>query len=168
MAFLRFSHVDLCRPQVTFDLHEKQQGWSTNYGLPIYYVWSSSNVYFFTYRVYKVLSLWPLWTPNDLWPPWNSIGIIWSPRCTYILILKFKQLSLLEISCSQGFETLITVDPKWPLTSMKNDRDHLPTMGYLYTIFEVQATFTSSHIVLTKFSDFDFCWPQMTFDLHEK
>ena len=41
-------------------------------------------------------------------------------------------------------------------------------MGYLYTTFEVQATFTSSDIVFTKFSDFDFCWTQMTFDLHEK
>ena len=39
---------------------------------------------------------------------------------------------------------------------------------YLYTKFEVQATFTSSDIVFKMFSGFDLCWLQMTFDLHEK
>ena len=99
---------------------------------------------------YKVFRLFPLLTPNDLWPPWKTIGIICSLRGTYILILKFKQLSLLEtISCLQGFETLITVDLKWPLTSMKNNRGHLLTKGYLHTKFEVHATFTSWDIVFT-------------------
>ena len=53
---------------------------------------------------------------------------------------------------------------------MKNNTDHLLTKEYLYTKFEVQATFfTSSDIrVLTRFWDFDHCWPQVTFDLHEK
>ena len=51
---------------------------------------------------------------------------------------------------------------------MKNNRDHLPTKGYQRAKFEVQATFPSWDIVFTRFSDFDHCWPQMTFDLREK
>ena len=116
----------------------------------------------------QVFRLWLLLTPNDLWPPWKTIGIIYSQRGTYLLSLKFMQLLLLEISCLQGFETFTAVDLKWPLTSMKNNRDHLLTKGYLPTKFEVQVTFTSWDIVFTKFSHFDLYWPQMTFDLHEK
>ena len=59
---------------------------------------------------------------------------------------------LLEISCLQGFETLITVDLKCHLTSMENNRNHLLTKGYLHTKFEVHATFPSSD---TMFPDFD-------------
>ena len=130
----------------------------------IYLVCSSSNFYW-TRDI--VLTRFSLWTPNDLWPLWQTIGIIFPLWGTYILILKFKQLSPLEISCLQGFQTLTAVDLKWPLTSMKNNRDHLPTKGYLPIKFEVQVNFTSSDIMFTKFSHFDLCWPQMTFDLHK-
>ena len=88
-------------------------------------------------------------TSNDLWPPWKTIGIIYSPRATNVLSLKFKHHSLLEISCLQSFDTLTSGDLKWPLTSMKNNRDHLLTMAYQRTKFEVQATFTSWDIVFT-------------------
>ena len=100
-------------------------------------------------RFYKVFRLWPLVTSNDLWPPWKTIGIIYSPRATNVLRLKFKHHSLLEISCLQSFDTLTSGDLKWPLTSMKNNRDHLLTMAYQRTKFEVQATFTSWDIVFT-------------------
>ena len=98
-------------------------------------------------------------TSNDLWPPWKWIGIIYSPRATNIPSLKFRQLSLIEIPCLQGFQTLTTGDLKWPLTSMKNNRDHLTTKGYQHTKFEVQATFTCWDTVFTSFSDFDLWWP---------
>ena len=81
-------------------------------------------------RFYKVFRLWPLFTSNDLWPPWNTIQIIFSPSATYIPSLKFRQHSLLEISCLQSFHTLTSGDLKWPLTSMKNNRDHLLTKAY--------------------------------------
>ena len=100
-------------------------------------------------RFYKVFKLWPLLTSNDLWPPWNTIQIIFSPSATYILSLKFRQHSLLEISCLQRFHTLTSGDLKWPLTSMKNNRDHLLTKAYQRSKFEVQATFTSWDIVFT-------------------
>ena len=99
--------------------------------------------------VYKVSSLWPLMTSNDLWPPWKTIGIIYPPRATNIPSLKFRQLSLLEIQCLQGFQSLTSGDLKWPLTSMENNSDHLPTKGYQHTKFEVQATFISWDIVFT-------------------
>ena len=104
---------------------------------------------------------------NDLWPPWKTIGIIYTPRATNILSLKFRWLSLLEISCLQGFQTLTSGDLKWPLTAMENNRDHLRTKGYQQTKFEVQATFTCWDTVFTRFPVFDLWWPQMTFDLHE-
>ena len=50
----------------------------------------------------------------------------------------------------------------------KKNWGHLFTKGYLHTKFVVQATFPSSDIVFTKFPDFELCWPQMTFELHEK
>ena len=107
-------------------------------------------------------------TSSDLWPPWKTIGIIYPPRAINIPSLKFQQLSLIEIMCLQGFQTLTSGDLKWPLTSMENNRDHLPIKGYEHTKFEVQATFTSWDIMFTRFSYFDLWWPQMTFDLHEK
>ena len=107
-------------------------------------------------------------TSYDLWPPWKTITIINSLRSTNILSLKFKNHSLLEISCLQGFETLTYVDVIWPLTYMENNRDHLLTKGYLHAKFEVEATFPSSDIMFTKFWYIDLWWPQMTFELHEK
>ena len=41
-------------------------------------------------------------------------------------------------------------------------------LGYLHTKFVAQATFPYSDIVFTKFQVFDLCWPQMTFEIHEK
>ena len=43
----------------------------------------------------------------------KNLGILYSPNATYIPSLKFEQLSSLEISCLQGFETL-TTDDLWP------------------------------------------------------
>ena len=146
----------------------KTIGSSTHQGLPTYQVWSSGNFHFLRYCVYKVFSLWPLVTSNDFWPPWKTIGIIYVPRATNKPSLKFRQLSLLEIQCLQGFQSLTSGDFKWPLTSMENNRDHLHTKGYQHTKFEVQATFTSWDIVFTRFLDFDLWWPQMTFDCHGK
>ena len=72
----------------------------------------------------------------------------------YGLHTKFKKLSRIEIMCLKGFQTLTSGDPKWPLTSKKNNRDHLLTKGYLPTNFEVQVTCTSWDIVFTKFPHF--------------
>ena len=140
----------------------------TKYYQATYQIWSSSNIYFLRYRVYKAFILLPLVTSNDLWPSWKTIGIIYSPRVTNMLSLKLRQPLLLEILCLQGFRTLTTGDLKWPLTSMKNNRDHLLTKGYQRTKFEVQATFNSWDIMFTRFQGFDLWWPLVTFDLHEK
>ena len=103
-VFTRFPVFDLWWPQMTFDLHgdNNRDHLSTYQGLPTYQVWSSGNFHLLRYRVYKVSSLWQLVTSNDLWSPWKTIGIIYSPRATDIPSLKFRQLLLLEISCLQG------------------------------------------------------------------
>ena len=147
--FTRFLVFYLWWPQMTFDLHRKQQESSTHQGLSTNQVWSSGNFQLLRYRVYKVFSLLPLVTSIDLWTQWKIIGIIFPPRAINIPSLKFQQLSLIEITCLQGFQTLTSGDLKWPLTSMKNNRDHLLIKGYQHTKFEVQATFTSWDIVFT-------------------
>ena len=101
-------------------------------------------------------------TWNDLWTLWETVGIIYLPRATYIPSLKFKQHSLLEISRLQSFHTLTSGDLKWPLTSVKNRWSDLLTMCYLHTMFEVQATFNSWDIMFTRFRDLtsgDLKWP---------
>ena len=94
--------------------------------------------------------------------------IICSPSTTYIPSLKFKQhLHSWDIVFTKLLGTLTSGDLKWPLTFMKNNRDHLLTKDYRRAKFEVQATFISWDIMFTKFSYFDLWWPQMTFDLCE-
>ena len=167
--------------------------------------------------VYMVFTICPMLTPNDLWPPPKPIDFLYSMRYTYIPNMRSVQVSLLEISCLQGFNNLTPVDPKWPLTSTKNNRllvlnkVHLhikyeicpsfPFLRYrvykvftiwplltpkwplpstknnrllvlnkvhLHTKYEICPSFPSWDIVFTRFSQFYPCWPQMTFDLHQK
>ena len=114
--------------------------------------------FFLSTRVPQVLAI-PDWrVPADK-KKWNRPAL---PRTVV------DTLPAPEISCFQGFHTLTSGDPKWPLTYMKNNRDNLHTKGYQHTKFEVQATFNSWDIVFTRFSYFNLWWPQMTFDLHEK
>ena len=47
----------------------------------------------------------------------------------------------------------------------ENVMDHLLTKDYLCTKFKIKKTW---NIVFTRFSQFDSCWTQMTFDLHQK
>ena len=86
---------------------------------------------------YKVFRLFPLLTSNDLWTSWKIIGFIYSLRGTYIPSLKFMQCLLLEIPCLQDFDTFTAVYLQWPLTTMKTNRDHLLTKGYLPIKFEI-------------------------------
>ena len=60
---------------------------------------------------YNVFTIWPLLTPNDLWPPPKTIGFLYSLWYTYILNMRSVQASLLEILCLQGFYNLTPVDP---------------------------------------------------------
>ena len=56
-------------------------------------------------------------TSYDLWPPWKTIGIIYLPRAINIPSLKFQHLSAIEISCLQGFYSLlplVTSNDLWP------------------------------------------------------
>ena len=108
------------------------------------------------------------WPPNDLWPSPQTIGFFYSMWCTYIPHMRSVQASMLEISCLQGFHNLTTVDPKWPLTSTTNNRLLLLNVMHLHTTYEICPSFHAWDIVFTRFSQFDPCWPLMTFDLHKK
>ena len=95
-------------------------------------------------------------TSNDLWPPWKTIGIIYPPRATNIPSLKLRQLSLVEIPCLQGFQSLTSGDLKWPLTSIKTKgiiylprATNIPSLKFrqlsLIEISCLQASVTHAH-----------------------
>ena len=146
----------------------KTIGSSTQYGQPTQQIWEFSHLPFLRYPVYTVLTFWPLLTLNDLWPPQKTIGIIYAIWLTHIPNMRSLTLSLLEIPCLQDFDLLTSHDPKWPLISTKNDRDHLRNMANLHTKYEIPHIYPSWDIVFTRLLPFDLRWPQMTFDLHEK
>ena len=111
---------------------------------------------------------------DHCWPKWpltstkNNLGFLYSMWHTYIPNMRSVQVSLLEILCLQGFHNLTPVDPKWPLTSTKNNRVLVLNVVHLHTKYEICPSFPSWDIVLGRFSTFDPCRPQMTFDLHQK
>ena len=97
-------------------------------------------------------------TPVDLWPPPKNIGFLYSMWYTYIPNMRSVRASLLEISCLQGFlqgfHNLTPVDPKWPLTSTKNNRLLLLNVVHLHTKYEICPSFPCWYILFTS-------WPQM-------
>ena len=108
-------------------------------------------------------------TPVDpKWPPPKTKGFLYSMWYTYIPNIISVQASLLEISCLQGLHNLTPVDPKWPLTSTKNNRILVLNVVHLHPKYKICPRFPSRDIVFTRFLQFDPCWPQMTFDLHQK
>ena len=104
------------------------------------------------YCVYKVFTIWPLLTPNDLWPPPKTIGFLYLMWYTYILNMRSVQASLLEISCLQGFHNLTLVDPKWPLTSIKNNRLLVLNVIHIHTKYEICPSSPSWDIVFTSWA----------------
>ena len=83
------------------------------------------------YHVYKVFTIWPLLTPNDLWPPPKTIGFLYSMWYTYIPNMRSVQASLLEISCLQGFYNVFTI---WPLLTPNDLWPPPKTIGFLYSM----------------------------------
>ena len=78
---------------------------------------------------------------------------------TYIPSMGSLHLILPQCSCLQRFQTPTSVDPRWPWTELKNNRDHVLHLSTLQTKYEVPAPFRSLVIVITKFSNFDPWWP---------
>ena len=100
---------------------------------------------------YNVFTIWPLLTPNDPWPPPKTIGFLYLMWHSYIPNMRSVQTSLVEISCLQGFHNLTPVDPKWPLTSTKNNRLLVLNVVHLHTKYEICPSFHAWDIVFTMF-----------------
>ena len=66
------------------------------------------------HAVHKIITIWPLVAPNDIWPPRKTIWIIFSIRCIHVTSMKFLKVTLLEISYSQAIHKNITI---WPLVT---------------------------------------------------
>ena len=132
---------------MTFDLYQKQEGSCSHHNTYIYCIWNLSKLPTLRYCVNKIFRLWPLVTPDDLWPPPKTIGIIYSIWAIYLPSMRSLGVTLLEISCLQGFDRLTCCDPKWPLTSTKNNRDHLLNMGNLPAKYEIPCSYHSWDIM---------------------
>ena len=77
----------------------------------------SSNCYFLSYHVYKVFCISPLFTSHDLSPPWKTFGIIYTHTMGYLYqVWSLNNRRSWDTVCFQGFQTLTSVDLKWPLT----------------------------------------------------
>ena len=76
--------------------------------------------------------VWPLLTPNDLWPPPKTIGFLFSMWHSYILNMRSVRASLLEISCLQGFYNVFTI---WPLLTSNDLWPPPKTIGFLYSMW---------------------------------
>ena len=137
---------------MTFDIHQKQYTSCTYCGTPAFQIWDLLKPPFLRYHVYKVFTIWPLLTPNDLWPPPKTIGFLYSMWYTYIPNMRSVQASLLEISCLQGLHNLTPVDPKWPLTSTKNNRLLVLNVMHLHTKYDICPSFPSWDIVFTSWA----------------
>ena len=98
---------------------------------------------------YNVFTIWPLLTPNDLWPLPKTIGFFYLMWYTYIPNMRCIQASLLEISCLQGFHNLTPVEPKWPLTSTKNNRRLVLNVIHIHTKYEICPSSPFWDIVFT-------------------
>ena len=64
---------------------------------------------------------------------------------------------VVSIDHLQGFQTLISADPRWHHTCTKNNKDRVLFMESLYTKCKLDPSQQD------QVSDFDFCWPN--FDL---
>ena len=122
---------------------------------------------FLRYLFYYVYIIWPLLTPNELWPPPNTKGFLQSMCYIYIPNMRCVQASLLAISCLQGFHNMTTVYPKWPLTSIKNNRLLILSVIQLHTKYAICSSVPSWDIFYC-FPNLTPVDPQMNFDLHQK
>ena len=122
------------------------------------------------YHVYKVFTIWPLMTFDLHQKQYCSCTQCGTPtvHTKYEICPSFPSWDIVFTRHLQCFHNLTPVDPKWPLTSTKNNRLLVLNVALLHTKYEICPSFPSWDIVFTRFSQFDPCWPLMTFDLHQK
>ena len=89
-------------------------------------IWDLSKPPFLRYQcLWGYHNMWSLLTPNDLWPPPKTIGLLYSYK---VLVLNVVHLHTKYEICPSFpswdivFTRFSQFDPKWPLTSTKNNR----------------------------------------------
>ena len=145
-----FTIRSLFWPQMTLDLHQNKAlvlivvHLHTKY--EICQIFPSWDIVFTRFTQFD-----PCWPPNDMWPPPKTIGCLYSMWYTCILHMRSVQY--------KGFHNLTPVDPKWPLTSTKNNRVLVLNVVHLHTKYEICPSFPSWDIVFTRFFTI---WPLLT------
>ena len=147
MVFIRVS--DLWWLQLIFDLHKNRGHLVTKLYIHTYEVQATFTLLEIL-CFYKIFRLWPLVTSNDLWPHWKTIQIIYSQRATYKLSVKFRQLSLLEISCLQGWppwKTIGIIYPPSAINTISWSFSNFYCLRYrVYKIFRLWPLVTSNDL----------------------
>ena len=72
----RFSGSDPRWPKWPLTLTQKQLGSSSHQKASTYHVWNLCKLPTMNYHVNDVFRVWPLVTPNDLWPPPKAIATV--------------------------------------------------------------------------------------------
>lgn len=120
-------------PQMTFVLHRKPvNSIRCIHALHIEFI---SNLYFVSWRVYKVFRLSPLLISNNLAPPQNTMGFLHSSIHMVRQHTKYEvnQLSNLSYKVSKVSE----FDLSWPLNLKEMDRVHLLYQVHPHIKYEV-------------------------------
>ena len=106
-----------------------------------------------------------LFTVNLCWPQMTSTKNNGDQLLTMMITHTKYELNW-SFPC-QVIHCLTSVDLRWPLTSTKNNRDRLLTMMNKHTKYGLNWSFLHEVMVITRFSLFDLCRPQVTFDFDQ-
>ena len=131
----------------------KQYRSSTQYGVSI-----EVSIWVTGYEIHPCFPFWDIvftrFSVFDLWWPQMTFDLHQNNRDELSNMedpqVKYEiHVSLPEILCLQGFQILTSGDLKWPLTSTKNNRNHLLNIGHLHAKYEVTHWHPSWDMVFT-------------------
>ena len=121
---------------------------------------------FLRYSVYNDLTIWPLVTPNDLWAPSKTIGMIYSVWPIHMVSMTSLKFTLLEKSCLQAFSKIFTI---WPPVTPNDLWPPPKTIEIIYLIWPIHMVSMTSlkYTLLEKsclqaFSKIFTIWPPVT------
>ena len=95
-------------------------------------------------------TIWPLVTPNDLWPALKTLGTIYLIWAIYIASMSSLTSILLEVLCLQEIPKVFSI---WPLVTLNDLWPPPKTIGIIYLLWVVHmVSMTSLTFILLEIS----------------